>query len=67
MDSIACGYCDHEEECVSHILAKCFFARIVMEWVFKWCGIVAIQFKSIVEVLDFAAGWGNCPKKGDCY
>ena len=34
-----------------------------MEWVFKWCGIVAIQFNSVVEVLDFAAGWGKCPKK----
>lgn len=32
-----------------------------MEWVFKLCGIFAIQFNSVVEALDFVAG--NCPKR----
>lgn len=36
---------------------------MVLEWIFKWCGLQAYQFNTITEVIDFAAGWGNCPKK----
>lgn len=55
LDSVAWCYCNKDEEYADHILANCLFARIVMEWTFKWCGIGANQFTIVVEVLDFAA------------
>nr|KAJ0219731.1 hypothetical protein LSAT_V11C200053710 [Lactuca sativa] len=63
LDSIAFRYCNHEEECVDHTLANCSFARVLIEWIFKWRGTVANQFNTMAGDLDFAAGWGNCPKK----
>nr|KAJ0209586.1 hypothetical protein LSAT_V11C400182710 [Lactuca sativa] len=63
LDSIDCTYCNHDEECGDHILIKCPFSREVWEWILKWCGINHTPFHTIVEVIDFAAGWGNCPKK----
>nr|KAJ0223035.1 hypothetical protein LSAT_V11C200066810 [Lactuca sativa] len=63
LESTTCKYCNHEEECGDHILVQCPFARLVMKWVFKWCGIHTDPFNTIAEVLNFATGWGNCPKK----
>lgn len=63
LESIACGYCNHEEECGDHILVKCSFARIVLEWISMWCRIDVTHFNTMLKVLDFAKGWGNCPMK----
>lgn len=63
LDSTTCVYFNHEEKCGDHILVKCLVARVVMELVLKWCSIQDDQINTIVEVLNFATGYENCPKK----
>ncbi|KAL4572985.1 hypothetical protein LXL04_019777 [Taraxacum kok-saghyz] len=57
------GSCNMEDECADHILVQCPFAKTVMEWILKWCDIKEVRFNTVTEVLDYAAGWGNFPKK----
>ncbi|KAL4556241.1 hypothetical protein LXL04_038885 [Taraxacum kok-saghyz] len=62
-NNTTCNYCNQEDERVDHIMIICPFARLVIEWILKWCGIYGVAFNTVIEVLDFAVGWGNCPKK----
>nr|KAJ0193513.1 hypothetical protein LSAT_V11C800399230 [Lactuca sativa] len=50
LESMTCKYCNHEEECSDHILVQCPSARLVMEWVFQWCGIHIDPFNTIVAL-----------------
>ncbi|KAL7607119.1 hypothetical protein Lser_V15G14863 [Lactuca serriola] len=58
-----CHLCNKALESVDHLLVSCEFAMGVFECVFKWCGIRTQQFSKVSEVINFAASWGNCPRK----
>lgn len=58
-----CSLCNKEIEIVDHILITREYSQVVQNWIFKWCGITNIRFTSVSELIDFAATWGNCPKK----
>ena len=67
-----CQQCRNAEETVDHILVQCPFAKSIMEWIFSWCNIPLVSLNSMVDVLDYASNWGNCPKRrvrvvGICY
>ena len=62
-----CSWCNTDEECADHVLVRCQFARTVMEWILKWCDIKEVNFNNVSDVLDYAAGWGNCPKKNKIF
>lgn len=55
-----CGTCD---ETSNHLLIGCDFSKTVCYWIFRWCGIQHGQFGNVRELIDFAATWGNSPKK----
>lgn len=63
VQSSNCLLCLNEVESVDHVLTKCNFAKEVRFWVFKWCGVADKQFDNTNELLDYAACWGNCPRK----
>nr|KAJ0217532.1 hypothetical protein LSAT_V11C300131900 [Lactuca sativa] len=63
IDSTLCGTCIGEVECVDHILMRCSYTRIIMNKIFKWCGLNKQEFNDVGELLHFAALWGRCPKK----
>ena len=73
VNSTTCSYCGNQAaENSDHILATCPFARNTLGGILNWCGLPHIDFSSVHEITDFAAGWGNCPKKrrkltGICY
>ncbi|XP_023769257.1 uncharacterized protein LOC111917854 [Lactuca sativa] len=62
-----CQLCHNDPETVDHVFVKCEFAKGTREWIFKWCGIKTQDFSHIKEIIDFAAEWGNCPKKRDLF
>ena len=62
-NNTTCSFCNQGEECADHILVNCTFAKTVLEWILKWCDIRGASFCTVSEILDYAAGWGNCPKK----
>ncbi|KAL4574928.1 hypothetical protein LXL04_021768 [Taraxacum kok-saghyz] len=39
------------------------YTRASLNWILKWCNIQDQQFKTVGEMVKFAAIWGNCPKK----
>lgn len=63
IDNLNCGQCINGLDEIGHILFKCPFACRVWWMVFDWCKITAPTPTSIVELVNFAKHWGNCPKK----
>lgn len=61
--NLACHLCNKTSEMVNHLLVNCEFTKGVYEWVFKWCGIKTQQLSTVCDFINFAALWGNCPKK----
>ncbi|KAL4572313.1 hypothetical protein LXL04_019085 [Taraxacum kok-saghyz] len=55
--------CNVESETVDHLFTSCSFTKETMAWIFKWCGINIMHFDNISGFFDFAASWGNCPRK----
>lgn len=58
-----CKLCGLETESTNHLLVKCSFAKGIRFWIFRWCGLPHTDFDNVNSLLDFAAQWGNCPKK----
>lgn len=58
-----CALCDNESETANHLFSSCEFTRNVQDWIFKWCGLQPAHFTSTLEFIDFAASYGNCPRK----
>ena len=63
MSTTVCPLCEDASETADHLLAQCRFAKEVFMWVFKWSSLDIGKCNSVVEILKFAAEWGNCPKK----
>ncbi|KAL7614622.1 hypothetical protein Lser_V15G08580 [Lactuca serriola] len=63
--NLGCPMCNSESESVDHLLVNCDYAREVQQWIFKWCGIGDKVFTGVGDFIDFAATWGNYPKKKD--
>ncbi|KAL4570897.1 hypothetical protein LXL04_026561 [Taraxacum kok-saghyz] len=61
--STECPLCRNGIEETDHILVNCSFAGDVFRWLLSWCGIPDMPIGTVTEALDFAAKWGNCPKK----
>ncbi|CAH1440647.1 unnamed protein product [Lactuca virosa] len=69
---IKCSLCDDWEEDSDHVLVGCEYAKEVLSWIFKWCGVTMPPMRTVVELLDFANNWSNNPSKrrlflGICY
>lgn len=60
---VVCKGCDLEIESVNHALIGCIGASKALEWILKWRGILMRQFVNVLEFLNFAANWGNFPRK----
>ncbi|KAL7604491.1 hypothetical protein Lser_V15G17384 [Lactuca serriola] len=58
-----CSLCNNDSESVDRILVNYEFAKEVQAWIFKWCGLYNRRFSNVLELIDSAASWGNCPKK----
>ncbi|KAL4577918.1 hypothetical protein LXL04_014033 [Taraxacum kok-saghyz] len=49
ISNIICTHCNQALECADHLLVKCSFARTVMVWILRWCGISGTNFESVTE------------------
>ncbi|KAL4564651.1 hypothetical protein LXL04_028719 [Taraxacum kok-saghyz] len=58
-----CHLCGSDVETVDHLFASCSYTSSVMVWIFKWCNIQPPQFHNVGDILNYAATWGNCPRK----
>ncbi|KAL4560863.1 hypothetical protein LXL04_033019 [Taraxacum kok-saghyz] len=58
-----CHLCDDGEDDTNHFLVDCPTARASLNWILKWCNIQEQQFKTVGEMVKFAAIWGNYSKK----
>ncbi|CAH1453333.1 unnamed protein product [Lactuca virosa] len=72
LGDIKCSLCDDWEEDSDHVLVGCEYAKEVLSWIFKWCGVTMPPIRTVVELLDFANNWSNNPSKrrlflGICY
>lgn len=63
LPSAVCKVCSEEVESVDHALVSCWFARGVRRRIFDWCKIPPPSYSKVVDLLNFGASWGNCPKK----
>lgn len=45
------------------MFVECPFSNTVWFWILQWCGLQNIQFDSVKDCLEYAAKWGNCPRK----
>nr|KAJ0227864.1 hypothetical protein LSAT_V11C100001760 [Lactuca sativa] len=63
MSSISCQMCSSGVDIVDHILLDCPIAFDSLSWIFNWCNVSIQRFLSISDFVNFAASWGNCPKK----
>nr|KAJ0200215.1 hypothetical protein LSAT_V11C600306310 [Lactuca sativa] len=61
--STRCLFCINGVDDTDHLLIACDLAKEVFKWIFKWCDVPFVPFSSVSEALNFAAKWGNCPKK----
>nr|KAJ0193757.1 hypothetical protein LSAT_V11C800390710 [Lactuca sativa] len=61
--STRCLFCINGVDDTDHLLIACDLAKEVFKWIFKWCDVPFVSFSSVSEALNFAAKWGNCPKK----
>ena len=44
-------------------MAKCKIAVEAREWILKWCGLPIIVFDNVLDLINYAANWSNCPRK----
>jgi len=58
-----CPMCNMEIENVDHALVNYSIAKETRDWIFKWCHIPPVQLATTVDLLNYAATWGNCPRK----
>lgn len=58
-----CNVCDREEEDIEHALISCSRSVEIRRWIFSWCCLTLPHFSSVLDLIQFAANWGNCPKK----
>ncbi|XP_023730954.1 uncharacterized protein LOC111878670 [Lactuca sativa] len=63
VQNTTCSLCGTYDESTNHLLIGCEFSNTVCDWIFRWCGIQHRQFENVRDLIDFAATWGNCPKK----
>ncbi|KAL4591704.1 hypothetical protein LXL04_004675 [Taraxacum kok-saghyz] len=63
MTSTDCASCSSGLDDVDHILVDCPIAKDLLIWIFRWCEISMQNFSKAVDLVDFAASWGRCPKK----
>lgn len=63
MANTNCPLCNGEHETGDHLFVKCPISIEARSWIFKWCDIPATNFDTVNEFLNFAATWGNCPRK----
>ena len=61
--SQACLSCDSGLDETNHILLDCHVAADALDWILKWCDVPSQKFNTVSEFVNFAANWGNCPKK----
>nr|KAJ0191902.1 hypothetical protein LSAT_V11C800412380 [Lactuca sativa] len=63
LPSSLCPLCNTSMETIEYLMVECNFATHCRLWTFKWCDIDDLRISTVVELLDFAARWENCPKK----
>ncbi|CAI9281301.1 unnamed protein product [Lactuca saligna] len=63
VQSSMCSLCNMVHEYSDHLLIKCDVAVEARNRILNWCGIPNTQFNDVNEFLNFAATWGNCPRK----
>lgn len=61
--STTCPLCHNGDENANHLLVSCSFVQNILEWILSWCGIAPRRFTTVVELVNFAATWGNCTRK----
>ncbi|CAI9301134.1 unnamed protein product [Lactuca saligna] len=63
LSSISCKMCFMGMDVADYILLDCPFAFESLGWIFNWCDIHVHRFISTSNFVNFAASWGNYPKK----
>ncbi|XP_023736870.1 uncharacterized protein LOC111884805 [Lactuca sativa] len=63
ISSISYQMCFSGVDTADHILLDCPIAFDSLSWIFNWCDVSIQRFLSISDFVNFAASWGNCPKK----
>nr|KAJ0218526.1 hypothetical protein LSAT_V11C300147870 [Lactuca sativa] len=63
MSSTSYQMCFSGVDTADHILLNCPIAFDSLRWIFNWCDISIQRFLSISDFVNFAASWGNYPKK----
>ncbi|CAI9303401.1 unnamed protein product [Lactuca saligna] len=61
--SISYQMCFSGVDIADHILLDCLIAFDSLCWIFNWCGISIQRLLSVSDFVNFAASWGNYPKK----
>ncbi|KAL4588883.1 hypothetical protein LXL04_001781 [Taraxacum kok-saghyz] len=56
-------YCDIGLDEADHILLSCPVISDALDWILQWCNVPTQNFSSVSDFVNFAASWGNCPKK----
>lgn len=55
--------CNIEQQPGDHVVIKCRVAMETQYWILKWCGLPNTPFDNVMEIINFAAIWGNFPRK----
>ena len=65
VNNTSCHKCNTCLDEIDHLFAGCNFAKDVLMKIWNWCGITSTTTNpdSIMEIVKYAANWGNCPKK----
>lgn len=63
IDEIHCGLCLDMEEIAQHVFITCSYARVLWEWILKWCHVNFPRGNSVGDITKFARSWGQCARK----
>ncbi|KAL4567347.1 hypothetical protein LXL04_022930 [Taraxacum kok-saghyz] len=59
----SCHLCSNGIDDTNHFLVGCSTTREVLDWILNWCGISLQNVQTVTDLVQYAAMWGNCPKR----